>query len=101
MKARGTKSGPFFTRSDGKYMTREYFVAAVWAALSQAGVEVKNYLGHSFRIGAATTAAQQGLQDSLIKTLGRWQSSDYTRYIRTPKDTFTKVARALVISKED
>ena len=101
MMARGTKPGPFFTRSDEKYMTREYFVAAVREALSQAGIEASNYSGHSFQIGAATTAAQQGLQDSLIKTLGRWQSSAYTRYIRTPKDTLTKVARALVITKED
>ena len=48
MMARGTKPGPFFTRSYGKYMTREYFVAAVRAALSQAGIKARNHSGHSF-----------------------------------------------------
>jgi len=62
-------------------MTKDYFVTAVRAALSEAGFDDRNYAGHSFRIGATTTAAQQGLQDSLIKTLGRWQSSAYTRYV--------------------
>jgi len=81
-------------------MTKDNFVTAVRAALSEAGFAAKNYADHSFSIGAATTAAQQGLQDSLIKTLGRWQSSAYTRYIRIRRDTITKVARALVTSKE-
>jgi len=100
MMDRGTKPGPFFTRTDGRYLTREYFVSAVRTALTAAGLTAKNYAGHSFRIGAATTAAQQGLQDSLIKTLGRWQSIAYTRYIRTSRETLTKVAKALVSSKD-
>ena len=31
-------------------------------------------------MGAATIAAARGLQDSLIKTMGRWESSAYTLY---------------------
>jgi len=57
-----------------------------------------HYAGHSFRIGAATTAAQRGIQDSLIKTLGRWESSAYTVYIRTPRETLCSVARSLARS---
>ena len=30
------------------------------------------YSGHSFRIGAATAAAKLGVNDSMIKVLGRW-----------------------------
>ena len=49
-----------------------------------AGFNPTLYAGHSFWIGVATMVAQCGLPDSLIKTLGRWQSSAYTVYIRTP-----------------
>ena len=38
---------------------------------------------HSFRIGAATSAAQAGIPTSQIKLLGRWRSSAYQRYTRT------------------
>ena len=54
-------------------------VQAVQAALAHVGVDPSSYTGHSFRIGAATTAAARGLEDSVIKTLGRWESSAYLR----------------------
>ena len=46
---------------------------------------------HSFRRGAATMAAQCGIQDALIKTLVRWESSAYTRYIQTAPEVLCKV----------
>ena len=96
MVCRGPQQGPFFTFADGRPLTRERFVAAVQAALAAAGYDCSKYVGHSFRIGAATTAAQRGVQDSLIKTLGRWESSAYTLYVRTPREVLCAVAGTLV-----
>ena len=96
MVKRGTEDGSLFSFGDGRLLTRDRFVAAVREALVASGVNPSHYAGHSFRIGAATTAAGCGLQDSLIKTLGRWESSAYTLYIRTPRETLCAVSRSLV-----
>ena len=101
MAMRGSSPGPLFRWEDGRYLTRVSFVEGVRDALHQAGLVAKDYAGHSFRIGAATTAARKGLQDSLIQTLGRWESSAYTRYIRTAPETLRKVAGALTGKKAD
>ena len=78
---RGSAPGPFFRFMNGNYLTREQFVTAIRTALAAAGINPSHYAGHSFRIGAMKTAARQGIQDSLIKTLGQWQSSAYTVYM--------------------
>lgn len=42
-------------------------------ALTAAGLDQSKYAGHSFRIRVETTAASVGIEDSTIKTLGRWE----------------------------
>ena len=63
--------GPLFVYRDGQYLTRHRFAMAVPDALQSAGVDQSKYCSHSFRIGAAMTAASRGMEDSIIKTLGR------------------------------
>ena len=75
---RGSAPGLFFRFAVGRPLTRDRFVAAVRTALRHASIDDSKYSGHTFCFGAATTAAQQGIPDSLIKTLGRWASSAYT-----------------------
>ncbi|RXN33881.1 poly [Labeo rohita] len=46
--------------------------------------QTDNFSSHSFRIGAATTAAQKGLSQQQIQALGRWSSEAFKSYIRHP-----------------
>lgn len=95
MVARGAGSGPFFRFQDGKPLTRMRFVAKVKEALTAAGVDSTAYSGHSFRSGAATTAAKRGINDATIKMLGRWRSSAYQLYIKTPRAQLAAYSRSL------
>ena len=81
---RGMEAGPLFRFSDGRALTRQRFVSSICQALSDLGLDTSPYSGHSFRIGAATTAAAPGISDALIKTMGRWKSMAYATYIQTP-----------------
>ena len=83
---RGSGPGPLFVFSSGRFLTRKRFVELVRVALSSAGVDQEKYCGHSFRIGAATTAAAKGVEDNIIKTLGRWESVAYLQYVRIPRN---------------
>ena len=89
-------NGPLFIFADSTPLTRERLVESVRRALRQAGVSAVGYSGHSFRIGAATSAAQAGMEDSVIKMLGRWESSAYQRYIQTPRTTLASFSTRLV-----
>lgn len=93
---RPQSAGPLFIFRDGATLSRPRLAQSLHQALRSAGIDDTNFSGHSFRIGAATTAARAGLSDSLIQTLGRWKSSAYTLYIRTPHQTLTAVSATLV-----
>lgn len=92
---RGAQAGPLFRFQDGSFLTRDRFVKEVRQLLVAAGIDPQPYSGHSFRIGAATTAAHAGMDAALIQTLGRWKSSAYQLYIRIPKDSLASVSTAL------
>ena len=71
---RPQSAGPLFLFRDGSTLLRPRLVRALHQALQAAGVNCSGYSGHSFRIGAATTATRAGVSNSLIKKLGRWKS---------------------------
>ena len=88
--------GPLFILEDGPPLTRTRLVKLLREALSQAGVNADHYSGHSFRIGAATAAAQAGYSDSFIQALGRWKSAAFMSYVRTSPSDLVSVASTLV-----
>ena len=92
---RGNHPGPLFRFTSGAPLTRSCLVNCLRQALTTAGVNAAHYSGHSFRIGAATTAANLGLEDSLIKTLGRWESAAYLRYVTISRENLAQVSSVL------
>ena len=92
---RGRQPGPFFRFASGTPLSRELFVKHIRAALRPYDVDVNSYSGHSFRIGAATAASAAGIEDSMIKTLGRWQSAAYQTYVRIPQESLAAVSKKL------
>ena len=72
----------------------------LWLGLGQhsaAGYRGKDYAGHSFWIGVATTASRCGIQ---IKTQGRWESAAYTTYMKTAPEVLCKVSKTLLQNLE-
>lgn len=76
-----------FIDSFGRPLSRDIFISHLRQVLTRLGFSEANYSGHSFRIGAATSAAAAGVPDHLIKNLGRWVSDSYLRYIRVEKSS--------------
>ena len=92
---RGSAPGAFFCTAEGVPLTKSRFVDMVRSALSRAGISTAGYSGHSFRIGAATAAAEAGVPDSTIQALGRWSSSAFMTYIRTPREHLACLSSSL------
>lgn len=94
LSVRGFDRGPLFQLQDGTRLTKQEFVARMKRALAAAGVDA-SHSGHSFRIGAATVAAANGVGEATIQTLGTWKSNSYARYIRSPRQTLASISQVL------
>ena len=77
---RDPRPGPFFLTHENIPLSKGMFASEMKKALSICGIEQGAYLGHTFRIGVTTAAAQAGLPDSLIQTLGQWNSGAFLSY---------------------
>jgi hypothetical protein len=95
---RGQDDGPLFRLRDGRPLTRSVLVLKLRAALTSAGVDCSRYSGHSFRIGAATTAIARGVGDATVQTLGRWASDSFKRYVRIPRQELAQISKQLVMN---
>ena len=93
---RPSSPGPMFILLSGNPLSRDALVTAIRRALGSTTRDVSLFNGHSFRIGAATTAAQAGIPDSTIMQLGRWKSSAFMRYLRPPVETMAAFSSRLL-----
>jgi len=96
--AHGHTPGPLFITVDGDSLTWQTFSALLNSILSKLHLNSKNYNTHSFRIGAATTAAQAHIPNASIKMLGRWKSDAYHCYMKTSPQELAKLSKQLVNS---
>ena len=68
-------TGLLFHYCNQSLLSKNRFTSSFRDILTRSGIDSSQYSSHSFRIGAASTAAANGVEDSVIQTLGRWKSS--------------------------
>lgn len=80
---------------ESQALTRTAFLSMLHTVLERSGIDSEAFSGHSFRSGAATTCALAKIEDHVIKTLGRWSSECYTRYIKNPPEVIHRAQKAM------
>ena len=92
---RGDVPGPLLLFQNGQPLSRALLMDWLRQILASANIP-GNFSSHSLRIGAATVAARNGVSDHLIQALGRWSSSPYQLYIRTPSKSLAALSTKLL-----
>ncbi len=87
--------GSLFLDSQAKPVNKIWFVVEIRSTLKNLGYSQDKYVGNSYRIGAATTVAQNGLEDSVIQTVCRWHSSAFLQHIKTPQTHLADLSQSL------
>lgn len=91
---RGSQSGPLFAYVSGQPLSR--INVTTWLRnIFKAAKIPGNFSSHSFRIGAATVAARNGVPDHQIKAIGRWNSQAYLLYTRTSPSSLAALSHLL------
>jgi hypothetical protein len=86
---------PLFSFSDGAPLTRNILIACTKECLHKIGHDHSAYSGVSFRRGGATSLGLAGVQDRLIKLLGRWKGWSYSLYTETPLSTLINLGKKM------
>ncbi|KAI8515695.1 hypothetical protein Bbelb_065080 [Branchiostoma belcheri] len=86
LQLRGGGPGYLFLAQNASPVTSDYFAKVLHACVIQTNLDPHRYTPHSFRIGAATQAALQGVPDTTIRRLGRWSSDAFRKYLQRQHD---------------
>lgn len=89
---------PLFTDATGAALSRASFIKVLKQRIAAIGLDESLYSGHSFRRGAATSAASVGYTDYEIQLLGRWRSDAYKLYIDVPPDRTLQLSSRLHVA---
>lgn len=74
-----------FQGSGGSPVSYQHLLAFIKHLATKAGLPDLAFGCHSMRIGGATSLAAMGCDMHTIRTLGRWESLSYQRYIKLTK----------------
>ena len=80
LRQRGQSQGPLFCLQDGTPLNRQLLSSFIQSSTQASGWS-GDFITHSFRIGAVSTAAMLNIPDYLIKAMGRWTSDAFHLYI--------------------
>lgn len=78
---RGNSPGPLFMNQGNSPVSRSFFTDLLNRSLRTCGLNPALYKGHSFRIGAASFAADRGMSDAQIRALGLTHSLSISGYL--------------------
>ena len=91
LSVRPPQDGPLFCFPDGKPISRNFFTKNLKFCINFCGLDSKQYSSHSFRIGGASYLASLGLSDTQLRTMGRWDSNAFLRYIRNQRFVYNNL----------
>ncbi|KAF5357521.1 hypothetical protein D9757_013063 [Collybiopsis confluens] len=87
---------PLFAGPDGLPLRRSAFISTLKQRIAATGMDAARFSGHSFRRGAASSAAAAGYSDYEIqRLLGRWRSDAYKLYLDVAVDRMLHLSACL------
>ena len=79
---RGSSEGPLFCHQNLTHISRKQFGDKLKSTIKSLGLYCNFYTTHCFRYGASTMAMAMGLSDTQIRSLGRWRSDAFLKYLK-------------------
>ena len=96
-RAQASPQEPLFITEGGEPLSRAWFSSRLRLLCQLCGLPPERYTPHSFRIGAATTAAMVA-PVSTLKAMGRWSSSAFERYLRPGNRAILDARKAMSLA---